>query len=87
MENIQAFALGLSYSITDNDAFSFLEQSPSLMNLDFRYYLARPIMSEFMSITYRWMPTATTRSRNLTKAVTVEVTYSPSCQYLSQVGW
>ena len=37
--DVQAFGLGLSYSVTDDDAFKYFAQLPQLSSLDFRYYL------------------------------------------------
>ena len=39
MSMITSFGLGLSYSLTDDDVFSFWEGLPSLRTLEFRYYL------------------------------------------------
>ncbi|OBZ74886.1 hypothetical protein A0H81_05149 [Grifola frondosa] len=39
IQEIYSFALGLSYSITDEDIFSFLSELPNLSSLTYRYYL------------------------------------------------
>ncbi|OCH86234.1 hypothetical protein OBBRIDRAFT_855495 [Obba rivulosa] len=39
LQRIRAFGLGLSYSLTDNDVFAFLNQLPRLSALELRYYL------------------------------------------------
>ena len=36
-----SFALGLSYSLTDDDVFTFWADLPRLQSLEFRYYLVR----------------------------------------------
>ncbi|KAI9061905.1 hypothetical protein FKP32DRAFT_1575048 [Trametes sanguinea] len=43
LQNITTSALGLSYSLTDNDVFTFWQDLPSLQTIDFRYYLVNPI--------------------------------------------
>ena len=37
--NIRTFTLGLSYSLTHQDVFDFLEKLPNLRELDLQYYL------------------------------------------------
>ncbi|EMD32726.1 hypothetical protein CERSUDRAFT_118467 [Gelatoporia subvermispora B] len=39
LQRIRAFGLGLSYSLTDDDVFAFLNQLPRLTTLELRYYL------------------------------------------------
>ena len=39
LREITSFALGLSYSLTDDDVFAFCEDLPSLEILELRYYL------------------------------------------------
>ena len=39
LQAITSFALGLSYSLTDDDVFAFCEDLPSLRALELRYYL------------------------------------------------
>ncbi|KAJ7041145.1 hypothetical protein C8F04DRAFT_947579 [Mycena alexandri] len=45
LANITGFSLGLSYSLTDDDLFSFLAQLPCLEKVQFRYYLACLLLS------------------------------------------
>ncbi|KAL6307344.1 hypothetical protein BKA93DRAFT_816002 [Sparassis latifolia] len=57
LEAIHAFSLGLSYSLTDDDVFSFLNQLPNLRTLELRYYLqlrapsALPFLPHLRSLT------------------------------------
>jgi hypothetical protein len=39
-ETLREFTLGLSYSLTDDDVFSFIAQLPHLEWLHLQYYLA-----------------------------------------------
>ncbi|CAL1696514.1 unnamed protein product [Somion occarium] len=39
MPNVHTFALGLSYSLTHDDVFSFLQNHSNLQSLELRYYL------------------------------------------------
>ncbi|RPD58526.1 hypothetical protein L226DRAFT_489951 [Lentinus tigrinus ALCF2SS1-7] len=39
LQEMMSFALGLSYSLTDNDVFTFMAELPCLESLEFRYYL------------------------------------------------
>ncbi|KAI0789308.1 hypothetical protein C8Q75DRAFT_767528 [Abortiporus biennis] len=39
LQKIETFGLGLSYSLTNDDVFKFLERLPALRSLDLRYYL------------------------------------------------
>ncbi|KAI0742435.1 hypothetical protein C8Q80DRAFT_1188375 [Daedaleopsis nitida] len=39
LQNTTSFALGLSYSLTDDDVFQFWTDLPNLEDLEFRYYL------------------------------------------------
>ncbi|KAJ3522228.1 hypothetical protein NMY22_g11980 [Coprinellus aureogranulatus] len=43
-ENLKAFSLGLSYSITDEDIFAFLSQLPNLEHLRLRNYWVRSLL-------------------------------------------
>ena len=44
LSKLSSFTLGLSYTITDDDAFEFFSQLEALSSLDFRYYLVRPFL-------------------------------------------
>ncbi len=39
LQSVSSFALGLSYSLTDDDVFNFWTSLPHLTSLEFRYYL------------------------------------------------
>ena len=39
VQNVHSLSLGLSYSLTDEDVFTFLGQLPHLESLDLTYYL------------------------------------------------
>ncbi|OSD03857.1 hypothetical protein PYCCODRAFT_1365235 [Trametes coccinea BRFM310] len=39
VQSVTTFALGLSYSLTDTDVFTFWQDLPSLHTIDYRYYL------------------------------------------------
>ncbi|KZT05087.1 uncharacterized protein LAESUDRAFT_656763 [Laetiporus sulphureus 93-53] len=59
---IEALSLGLSYSLTDFDVFTFLEEMTSLVSLDLRYYLQlrqppkSPRLDHLRSLTVRYTP-------------------------------
>ena len=60
-ENLKAFTLGLSYSITDEDIFAFLSQLPNLEHLRLRNYwvsvtLALGLGAQVPSSTHRRSP-------------------------------
>ncbi|KAI0683671.1 hypothetical protein C8T65DRAFT_235312 [Cerioporus squamosus] len=42
LQEASSFALGLSYSLTDDDVFNFCSQLPHLRSLELRYYLVSP---------------------------------------------
>ncbi len=44
LQLVSSFALGLSYSLTDDDVFAFWTSLPHLRSLDFRYYLVCPLI-------------------------------------------
>lgn len=62
LENITAFSHGLSYSLTDEDVFSFLSQLPRLQFLTLQYYLQLrpspvvPFLSNLRSFTVYYRP-------------------------------
>ncbi|KAI0790117.1 hypothetical protein BC629DRAFT_1511447 [Irpex lacteus] len=64
VRHLRAFTLGLSYSITNDDLFAFLECMPELEELDVRYYLQNKpppsvpptFLTNLKSLTLRYAP-------------------------------
>ncbi|KAK0236789.1 hypothetical protein EDD85DRAFT_587324 [Armillaria nabsnona] len=62
VENITAFSHGLSYSLTDEDVFSFLSQLPQLRSVTLQYYLQLrpspvvPFLPNLQSFTVYYSP-------------------------------
>ncbi|TCD62440.1 hypothetical protein EIP91_006902 [Steccherinum ochraceum] len=60
LTGIRTFAIGLSYSLTNDDIFSFLQQLPHLDTLDVRYYVQlktptiHPYLPGLRSLTVRY---------------------------------
>ncbi|KAF8890708.1 hypothetical protein BD779DRAFT_1610777 [Infundibulicybe gibba] len=58
-ERVRSFALGISYSLTDDDVLDFLSQIPDIRHLDLRYYfqlkapLTKPRLIHLRSFTVR----------------------------------
>ncbi|EIW56873.1 uncharacterized protein TRAVEDRAFT_127248 [Trametes versicolor FP-101664 SS1] len=69
LHNTPSFALGLSYSLTDDDMFKFWEDLPCLQTLDFRYYLQmrpsiNPRLAHLRHLTVRYSSVSTTDETN-----------------------
>ncbi|KAI0920231.1 hypothetical protein AcV5_010030 [Taiwanofungus camphoratus] len=84
IQKIRSFALGLSYSLTDDDVFSCFNQLHGLRSLEFRYYLQLrppsilPRLSNLLSLTVRYSPIDRTEyAARFCKWVRHVVAYAP----------
>ncbi|PIL26283.1 hypothetical protein GSI_12039 [Ganoderma sinense ZZ0214-1] len=83
LQEITSFALGLSYSLTDDDVFAFCKGLPSLQTLELRYYLQMrpahmPRLSKLRSLTVHCQYVSSSHdAAYLYKWVRRTITYTP----------
>ncbi|TFK88123.1 hypothetical protein K466DRAFT_489557 [Polyporus arcularius HHB13444] len=83
LQSVSSFALGLSYSLTDDDVFAFWTSLPHLTSLEFRYYLQLrpsiiPRLPNLRHLTVHYTHVTTrTDAAHLYKWIRRVITHSP----------
>lgn len=70
LQDTTSFALGLSYSLTDNDVFAFWADLPHLERLEYRFYVVSIHTIPFLTIPFRATSINSRMSQQLPPSIT-----------------